>query len=639
MVRAMGFSGKMNKYLIFIIVIALVALAAKKEKSPSMKSHYMEALSQLENILSDINKSMEVDNDRVLLNKIGLARQNLKKIDPFLRYWAPIQHKLINGPLPVEWETEVFEKFEKPYKRLGGGLYLMEQALSEQTGRTDIKLLLQMALKGAQEARHDSLTLHLNEAWSDFYMNRLFLLNLSSIYTTGFENPNPDAVVPELKTLMDHQLAMYSLHNQMHPSKPFNNEYLSLFQKALHYAETQPQHLFDFDHFTFIRDYVQPLYSLNVGMIRTYKLFSRNVLDYSLNNEADYIFSEDVYEGMNEKGWFRPIEDRNTLAQLVNIGQTWFADPILSGNNQRSCASCHKPNQYFTDNTVATASNFQGTGNIKRNAPALHHVGLNHLAMHDGRFYTLTQQAEDVVGNREEMASNTTQIMKKMHSVKEYKKQLKWLAELTPDHPKPEFGHVSSAMMVYFTSQKSLSSFDSAMRSYTKLPQEIVNGFNLFMGKAQCGTCHFVPHFGGVKPPFTNSEFEVIGTPADSFNKLQDNDSGRYHFFVADETLRAFRTPILKNVSKTAPYMHNGIYSSLTEVMNFYNNGGGTGHGFDIQNQTLSSEKLNLTEIEIRQIIAFMNSLDEKPFSTKLPETLPKSRLKKLNHRIPGGTY
>ena len=114
------------------------------------------------------------------------------------------------------------------------------------------------------------------------------------------------------------------------------------------------------------------------------------------------------------------------------------------------------------------------------------------------------------------------------------------------------------------------------------VPPEVRRGFNLFMSKAQCGTCHFVPQFNGVKPPFTGSEFEVIGVPEDTSYRAISKDKGRYNVNPAAEMMNAFRTGSLRNTDRTAPFMHNGIFRTMDEVIDFYDAGGGSGKGMKI---------------------------------------------------------
>jgi cytochrome c peroxidase len=159
------------------------------------------------------------------------------------------------------------------------------------------------------------------------------------------------------------------------------------------------------------------------------------------------------------------------------------------------------------------------------------------------------------------------------------------------------------------------------------------------MGKAQCGTCHYVPEFNGVAPPYITSEFEVLGVPQDkSFSRLSD-DSGRYGVVHSFETLHAFRTGSIRNAAFTKPYMHNGVFNSLDEVIDFYNNGGGVGNKLKVANQTLSPDSLKLTITEKKELISFIHSLNEKIIFESTPEKLPVSSIKELNSRKVGGEY
>ena len=152
------------------------------------------------------------------------------------------------------------------------------------------------------------------------------------------------------------------------------------------------------------------------------------------------------------------------------------------------------------------------------------------------------------------------------------------------------------------------------MRGEKLLSSKEINGFNLFMGKAKCGTCHFMPLFSGAKPPrFYFIESEVIGVPATK-NKRQpklDSDSGRFLITRQPLHLFSFKTPTLRNIALTAPYMHNGVFSSLEEVVEFYTDGGGKGLHIAPTNQSLPFERLGLTKDERANIVAFMKTLTD----------------------------
>jgi cytochrome c peroxidase len=159
------------------------------------------------------------------------------------------------------------------------------------------------------------------------------------------------------------------------------------------------------------------------------------------------------------------------------------------------------------------------------------------------------------------------------------------------------------------------------------------------MSKAQCGTCHFVPQFNGIKPPYISSEFEVLGVPGDTaFHKLSA-DNGRFGINPAGEMMNAFRTGTIRNTSFTKPYMHNGVFNTLEEVIDFYDAGGGTGKKLHVANQTLASDSLKLTKGEKAKVITFIRSLNENIIFETPPTALPASSNKAINSRKIGGEY
>jgi cytochrome c peroxidase len=185
------------------------------------------------------------------------------------------------------------------------------------------------------------------------------------------------------------------------------------------------------------------------------------------------------------------------------------------------------------------------------------------------------------------------------------------------------------------------SRFDAYLKGNTQsLNKEEINGYNLFAGKALCGSCHFFPLLNGLVPPvFNDTEFEVIGTPKDFRNKQLDLDSGRYKISKHNIHLFAFKTPTLRNIAITAPYMHNGCYKELDEVLDFYNKGGGAGLGFDIPHQTLPFDSLQLTKTELKNIKLFLLTLTDTSHSAGRPTRLPVIDDPLLNLRKIGGEY
>ena len=134
------------------------------------------------------------------------------------------------------------------------------------------------------------------------------------------------------------------------------------------------------------------------------------------------------------------------------------------------------------------------------------------------------------------------------------------------------------------------------------------------MGKAKCATCHFAPVFNGTVPTlYKDTEIELLGVPTknDTINAIVDADLGRYNVFKTEERKHFFKTPTIRNIELTAPYMHNGVYTTLEDVVDFYNRGGGAGIGIDLELQTLPPTPLNLSETEKEDLILFMKSLTD----------------------------
>ena len=587
---------------------------------------------------ADINHPEQKKN---LIEAINACRIKLKACDFWLRYLEPVAYKKINGPLPVEWETEVFEKYEAPYKREGAGLTLAWQYLETENPSIDsLQKLISASTESLKIYSADSITSQLNTYHHFFLCNRLFLLDLASIYTTGFECPNKKEIITELNSMLQNTAAIYQSYNHDFPSHALPGEYLTLYSNAISFVKKQPVDFEQFNHFVFIRDYVNPLFKLNQQYIASYHAESKSMMDYTLNDDAQSIFDKNLYKAQNTKGIYNKITDKKILAEIDSIGKLLFYDPILSGNNMRSCASCHKSDNYLADTTAATALQFNRKDLLKRNQPSLINAVHNHLLMADGRNLTLIDQVKDVISNPEEMGSNEKEMTEKVMSIPLYKKYLTKFSAYTNKKENVSIKDIASAITYFYGKYSNCySPFDEAMIKQKQLNRDAVNGFNIFMGKAQCGTCHFAPQFNGIKPPYINNEFEVIGVPASPSSKNISDDNGRYAVHAAAETKNAFRTPTVRNTAHTKPYMHNGIYNTLDEVTNFYDAGGGAGKGIKINNQTLSSDSLLLSKEEKIQLIAFINSLSENiPFETP-PQNLPLSKAKALNKRKVGGEY
>lgn len=284
-----------------------------------------------------------------------------------------------------------------------------------------------------------------------------------------------------------------------------------------------------------------------------------------------------------------------------------FFDPILSGDNTVSCATCHIPNQAYADHkTKAVAGSLNS-----RNTPTLLNSAYQNVQFQDGRVTYLEDQAKTVINNKDEMHgsfSNALQKVKKSNSYQtNFQKAFPTEKEITEQN-------LLKSLASYVRSLSKLNAkFDDYLRGEAQLTSNEKNGFNLFMGKAKCATCHSFPLFNGSVPPLYNdTESEILGVPSENVtqNAIIDGDLGEYLIAKAPLKKHAFKTPTVRNSALTFPYMHNGVFKTLEEVIDFYNRGGGAGIGIDAENQTLPSDKLNLSKAEIQDIIAFIKTLN-----------------------------
>lgn len=571
--------------------------------------------------LDAVLKRVKMDSVHTVEQGIDLIhdlRNQMKLVDPFLRYADPLAHKAINGPLPVEWETEVFEKFEKPYKRIGRGFTQAELSMDA----TNFKQVLLDELTATQQAlkayNSDSIHNASSQPAHFHFVNRLFLLNCAAIYTTGYECPDTSRIIPELKIVLNGMEQNYVSYNASFPSLAFPATYINLFKSMQEFVANQSENYSLFNHFQFIKDYVVPLFAQQTAIIQHYNLRSTSVVDYSLNKQATGLFSKNLYQAQNTKGVFNRVNNEESWQVIRSLGEQLFFDTRLSGNGKRSCGSCHQPDHAFAEPLQKTL-HLDGSTSLLRNTPSLINVQFQHLLMQDGAHISLSDQIKGVIENSEEMGGDLANVLEFVKKDKKYKKSFNALLKWTPQEPNLSIEHIVSAMSVYIGSLgMSYSDFDRMMNAEITANKSVEAGFNLFMSRSQCATCHFVPQFNGVKPPYVGSEFEVLGIPDSKNHRNLDADLGRARVFDAAETRGAFRTSTLRNIKYTAPYMHNGVFQTLDEVIEWYNNGGGVGHGFQVENQTASADSLRLTPKDVKLLKQFMESLTETEVSKRM---------------------
>jgi cytochrome c peroxidase len=212
---------------------------------------------------------------------------------------------------------------------------------------------------------------------------------------------------------------------------------------------------------------------------------------------------------------------------------------------------------------------------------------------------------------------------------------------------------VKNAIGVYERTLTGLNSrFDQYMQGDTsQLNAGEIHGFNLFMGKAKCGVCHMAPLFNGSLPPFYNiSDHHSLGVPMrDTMVKYSiDPDLGLMKMNGDSFARFSFKIPTLRNVALTAPYMHNGVYRTLEQVVDFYDRAAGTQFLKDMRPDmaglpffTILPIELHLTDSEKKDLVAFLKTLTDTTAASTIPRRLPALRAAYagLDKRTIGGDY
>jgi cytochrome c peroxidase len=309
------------------------------------------------------------------------------------------------------------------------------------------------------------------------------------------------------------------------------------------------------------------------------------------------------------------------LRQQEKLGKLLFFDPILSRDNNRACSNCHDPKKGFADGEIGSAK-LDDDDIIKRNTPGLSNVALLGAFFHDGRAPTVVEQSLETIQNPVEMDQNLDVLVTELNQIDEYQQKFAaiWNDGITAQN-------VGKALEAYtHTLLEMRTKFDWELyRQGEGLTEDEDAGLVLFNGKAQCTTCHFTEPVNQVgELVYSTPRFEVTGTPSINDPNQLSADSGRMNVTGNIIDNGAFRVPPLRDLVRTAPYMHNGVFNTLEEVVQFYNDGGGKGRGLNVPNQSEFVKPLNLTDEEQGQLVAFLKAMSpEIPNHHTVPEAVP----------------
>ena len=281
-----------------------------------------------------------------------------------------------------------------------------------------------------------------------------------------------------------------------------------------------------------------------------------------------------------------PDDPNNPITPAkVELGRQLFEDPRLSGDESLSCASCHPKEMGYAE-AVPFSTGFAGKL-MPRHTPTLLNSAYNRYINWDGKFANVPELVLAVMANPKNMNMQDERVLvKRLEAVPEYREQFDKVFGAPPNKQR-----VALALDAYVRRLVTRNSpFDRyAMGDPRALTDAQKRGLVLFVGKADCAMCHRGPNFA-------DDQFHALG--------VNGNDEGRFKVTGVEADRYAFRTPTLRNVELTAPYMHDGSGATLRGVVDFYNAGGGRQ-----QPKTPLLRPLQLTEKEKSDLVAFLESL------------------------------
>lgn len=282
-------------------------------------------------------------------------------------------------------------------------------------------------------------------------------------------------------------------------------------------------------------------------------------------------------------------KDNPITAEKIAFGKSLFFDKRLSKNNELACASCHQPDKAFTDGLKKS----QGVnGEIAlRNAPSLFNASYFKSYMYDGEIKTLEEQVLVPIQDHMEMGSSMKEVIQKLSKDPKYMQ----LARSVFNRELDAYV-ITRAISTYERSLISRNSRFDQFRAGGKgtLTTDEIAGWLLFSEKLYCTKCHSRPDFTNYRV-LSNGLYEDYGT-----------DQGRYRINGLEKEKGTFKVPSLRNVSLTAPYMHDGSIQSLKEVILHYSKGGAA-----FSNKSPAIKPFKLTKLEISQLESFLKTLTD----------------------------
>ncbi len=341
--------------------------------------------------------------------------------------------------------------------------------------------------------------------------------------------------------------------------------------------------------------------------------------------------------GISESRWLQRIPKDNPLSlEKIALGRSLYFDKRLSIDGTLSCAGCHDPALAFTDAKVVAAGARDRRGT--RNVPTILNAAFSEIFFWDGRVRSLEEQVKHPLLSSFEMGMTTEkELIARLSSIPEYQRQFKRVFKsdgLTIDT-------IAKAIAAY---ERTLLSGNSPFDRFiigkqTAITDAQKRGWELFKGKAKCSECHT---HSPENPFFTDFKFHNTGVIADallgevvrSFAKTSkdgqgtllahsdgSSELGRFAVTLQQVDIGAFKTPTLRDLELTSPYMHDGSLKTLIDVVQFYNRGGNANRYLDERMQALQ-----LSDIEVNDLVEFLRALTSDDVLRQCQTTTPQTR-------------
>ena len=548
------------------------------------KNHLAQSSAYLDSILASEDM---VEKQRLFLN----AREQFKKASPYLSLADSENYKYLNQPNIIKVEEDDFTdiKVKKPT-----GFQSLEEALhADEPDTNEIRKHAMQTRNRLQLVQRNTDLRYIKERHV-LWLIRDSFVGMALTGITGFDSPMLENSLQEAQWTYQSLLSLLEQYEKRFEDPTLFEAWKTEIESSINALKGNFN---AFDRYAFIKAHTHEQMRLWTKTAKDWKVdfpFQR-----AIKNEAENLFAQNTLD----HGFFASQKIDTLDTRKIALGKALFFDTSLSNNNAISCATCHRPELAYTDGLAISKG-------VTRNSPTLLYAAFQQGFFYDMRTGGLEGQVIDVVENESEFHSNLKNLEESVAENQSYRQQFDAIYSKGIDQ-----NNIRNAIATFIRSLSPFESkFDKSMRDEVALTESEVNGFNLFMGKAKCATCHFPPTFNGTVPTvFKETEMELIGVPEknDTINAVIDDDLGRYELFKTKERMHFFKTTTIRNASKTAPYMHNGIYTTLQEVIDFYNRGGGAGIGIDLKYQTLPPDHLNLSQQEINDLIAFMEALED----------------------------